>query len=160
MGRLVRFTKPQTLSSIITRVATALGNPAAFPLAIPQGATIESLSIRSVGICAGSGSGVFADLGPEDGDLLLTGEYSHHETLAATERGKSVIALFHSNSERGFLPVLKEQLEKSLAEEWSALRKREHEDKALLTALEDETIEIAISERDRDPYGIMINKDV
>ena len=39
-------------------------------------------------------------------DVLLTGEMSHHEVLAANAEGKHVILSDHSNTERGYLPVL------------------------------------------------------
>ena len=76
--------------------------------------------IRSVGICAGSGHEVLKNV---DADLLFTGELSHHDALAATEKGKCVVTLFHSNTERGFLgSVLKGKLTKVLKEEWKKVR--------------------------------------
>ena len=42
----------------------------------------------------------------DDVDVLLTGEMSHHEVLAANAEGKHVILSDHSNTERGYLPVL------------------------------------------------------
>lgn len=121
MGRIVRFSEPQPLLSIIDRIGLGLGNPKGFPIAIPQGKQMNEIDISSVAICAGSGGGLFAGLGKngeEDVDLLFTGELSHHEALAAIEQGKVVIALFHSNTERGFLhSVLKPQLEKAIKEE-------------------------------------------
>ncbi|KAI4716640.1 NGG1p interacting factor 3 [Aureobasidium sp. EXF-10727] len=170
MGRIVRFSTPQPLLEIIDRIGRGLGNPKGFPIAIPQGKQMDQIDISSVAICAGSGGSLFAGLGKngeEDVDLLFTGELSHHEALAAIEQGKCVIALFHSNTERGFLHgVLKPQLEKSVKEEWERVRKEE-KDRAssaalgddYLEALEDDHIEIHVSEVDRDPYGIMISKD-
>lgn len=121
MGRIVRFSSPQPLLSIIDRIGLGLGNPKGFPIAIPQGKTMSEIKISSVAICAGAGGGLFSGLGKngeEDVDLLFTGELSHHEALAAIEQGKCVIALFHSNTERGFLhSVLKPQLEKAIKEE-------------------------------------------
>ncbi|THV73022.1 NGG1p interacting factor 3 [Aureobasidium pullulans] len=167
MGRIVRFNTPQPLLEIIDRIGRGLGNPKGFPIAIPQGKTMDEIDISSVAICAGSGGGVFGGLGKngeEDVDLLFTGELSHHEALAAIEQGKCVIALFHSNTERGFLHgVLKPQLEKSVKEEWERVRKEEKGKAGLsedyLEALEDDHVEIHVSEVDRDPYGIMISKD-
>jgi NIF3 (NGG1p interacting factor 3) len=115
--------------------------------------------VSSVGICAGSGGSLLSGL--HDVDLLFTGEMSHHEALGAIERGQCVITLFHSNSERGFLNVvLREQLLGKVKEEWDVIRteEREGEDvpEELLEALEDDEIVIEVSERDRDPYGIVI----
>ncbi|KAG9684573.1 NGG1p interacting factor 3, partial [Aureobasidium melanogenum] len=170
MGRIVRFSTPQPLLEIIDRIGRGLGNPKGFPIAIPQGKQMDEIDISSVAICAGSGGSLFGGLGKngeEDVDLLFTGELSHHEALAAIEQGKCVIALFHSNTERGFLHgVLKPQLEKSVKEEWERIRKEEKEKASssalsedYLEALEDDHIEIHVSEVDRDPYGIMISKD-
>ncbi|KAH0139559.1 NGG1p interacting factor 3, partial [Aureobasidium melanogenum] len=170
MGRIVRFSTPQPLLEIIDRIGRGLGNPKGFPIAIPQGKQMDEIDISSVAICAGSGGSLFGGLGKngeEDVDLLFTGELSHHEALAAIEQGKCVIALFHSNTERGFLHgVLKPQLEKSVKEEWERVRKEEKEKASssalsedYLEALEDDHIEIHVSEVDRDPYGIMISKD-
>jgi hypothetical protein len=96
-----------------------------------------------------------------DVDLLFTGEMSHHEALAAIERGQCVITLFHSNSERGFLhAVLRDQLEKRLKEEWDRVREEDKSGKdvseELLNLLNDDEVVVEISEQDRDPYGIVI----
>jgi putative NIF3 family GTP cyclohydrolase 1 type 2 len=162
MGRIVRFATPQPLPDIIERVARGVGNPKGFPLAIPQGASIDSIRIRSVAICAGSGGSLFSNL-PPDVDLLFTGELSHHEALAAIESGKCVITLFHSNTERGFLhTVLKEQLLSAVKEEWEKVRqnekKRDDWPEEWMEALDDDFVSVEVSERDRDPYGIVIAK--
>ncbi len=78
-------------------------------------------------ICAGAGATVLAGI---RADLYLTGEMRHHEVRAneqylrylrylsyvkfldATSKGTSVIVCDHSNTERGYLNVLKEKLEK------------------------------------------------
>jgi putative NIF3 family GTP cyclohydrolase 1 type 2 len=159
MGRIVRFAEPQPLTSLISRIALGVGDPKGFPIAIPQNATLDSISIRSVGICAGSGGSLLTPL--RDVDLLFTGELSHHEALAAIERGQCVIALFHSNTERGFLhAVLKDQLLEKVKDEWEIVRKEEREKgdvpEQMIEALEDEEVGVEVSEKDRDPYGIVI----
>lgn len=120
MGRIVRFNEPVPLTDIIDRIGLGLGNPKGFPIAVPQGKQAGDMSISSIGICAGSGGSLFSAMEKdgEDVDLLFTGELSHHEALAAIEKGKCVICLFHSNTERGFLHgVLKGQLETTISEE-------------------------------------------
>jgi putative NIF3 family GTP cyclohydrolase 1 type 2 len=52
-----------------------------------------------------------------DVDLWFTGEISHHEALAANEKGTSVITTFHSNSERAYMkdrmrPLLERQVQR------------------------------------------------
>jgi len=95
--------------------------------------------------------------------LIFTGELSHHEALAVTERGGCVISLFHSNSERGYLwSVMRERLEVQVEREWARVRKEEKADGLpgqIREMLEDDTVEVVISERDRDPYGIVVLED-
>ena len=160
MGRLVTFTHPQPLTHLIERIARGVGNPKGFPVAIPQSRQVEDIDITTVAICAGSGGSVLKDV---DADLLFTGELSHHEALAATERGSCVVTLFHSNTERGFLhSVLKEKLARGLREEWGRVRKemKRREEGALTPewedALGDADVVVEVSECDRDPYGICI----
>ena len=162
MGRLVKFSEPQPLTHLIERIAHGVGSPKGFPVAIPQTMQVEDIMIRSVGICAGSGHDVLKNV---EADLLFTGELSHHDALSATEKGQCVVTLFHSNTERGFLgSVLKEKLTSVLREEWRKVREEvkrditsdwdlagEWED-----ALNDEDVLVECSERDRDPFGIVI----
>ena len=165
MGRIVRFDQPVPLTEIIDRIGLGLGNPKGFPIAVPQGKNAGDMMIGSVGICAGSGGGLFSQMEQdgEDVDLYFTGELSHHEALAAIEKGKSVICLFHSNTERGFLHgVLRGQLETTIGEEWERVRNEELQagdlSDELKESLNDEQFDVAVSEVDRDPYGIMIAK--
>ena len=69
--------------------------------------------VRSIAICAGSGSSVFKEL-TKNVDVLFTGELSHHEVLAAVAQGKHVILCGHTNTERGFLKILQKQLQGDL----------------------------------------------
>ncbi|MCJ1351689.1 MAG: hypothetical protein MMC33_001673 [Icmadophila ericetorum] len=158
MGRLVTFVTPQPLTYLIERIARGVGNPKGFPVAIPQNRQVEDIDIKTVAICAGSGGSVFRNVKV---DLLFTGELSHHEALAATEQGMSVVTLFHSNSERGFLhSVLREQLASTLKEEWKKVREAEKQEEGLSEeweeALADEDVLVEVSERDRDPFGMVI----
>ncbi|KAJ4361352.1 hypothetical protein N0V95_001966 [Ascochyta clinopodiicola] len=156
MGRIVEFHDAQALPTLLDRIGKGLNNPKGFPIAIPQDTAIGDIKIRSVGICAGSGGSLLGNL---DVDLLFTGEMSHHEALAAIEKGQVVISLFHSNSERGFLAeVLREQLEDTIEGEWQAVREEGKDDEELGEALADEGFEVAVSEVDRDPYGIVVLK--
>ena len=73
----------------------------------------------------------------------------------------SVVTLFHSNTERGFLSsVLREKLNKVLTKEWRRVREAEKKAEGLSAeweeALEDEDVLVEVSERDRDPFGIVI----
>lgn len=156
MGRIVQFEQAQPLPTLLDRIGKGLNNPKGFPIAIPQNATISDITIKSVGICAGSGASLLGNL---DVDLLFTGEMGHHEALAAIEKGQVVVSLFHSNSERGFLAeVLLGQLEEAVETEWKKVREELGGDEKLKEALADKEFEIAVSEVDRDPYGIVVLK--
>ncbi|KAK4944068.1 hypothetical protein LTR10_016401 [Elasticomyces elasticus] len=157
-GRLIEFSEPQPLSLLITRIAHAIGLPKGFAVAIPQGRTIEEICISSVATCPGSGGGVVRGC---HADLIFTGELSHHEALAVTERGGCVISLFHSNSERGYLwGVMREKLENEVTEEWARVRSEEGAkswlENEIKDMLQDEGVEVVVSDRDRDPYGIVV----
>lgn len=86
--------------------------------------------IKSVAVCAGSGSSV---LRGANADLWLTGEMSHHEVLDATHQGSTVVLTDHSNSERGFLKILQPRLQN----------------------LFDQEVQVLVSKKDRDPLEIV-----
>ena len=68
--------------------------------------------ITSVGVCCGSGSGVF---GPSaSADLLVSGEMAHHDLLNAAANGSNVVLAEHSRSERGFSKLWAKKLEELL----------------------------------------------
>lgn len=172
-GRLVTFSTPQPLASIIDRVAQGVGNPAGIPVALPQSASLDTMQIRTVGICPGSGSSVILSRDRSNiPDLVFTGELSHHDALAVIERGSAVIALSHSNTERGYLhAVMRQKLTDSLKGEWEAARKAGLEAleenakqggagtaSGVEDAFRDDTVAVDVSERDRDPYGIMVRQ--
>ncbi|KAJ5168011.1 uncharacterized protein N7482_003605 [Penicillium canariense] len=169
-GRLVTFNNAQPLTSLIDHIGRGVGLQGAIPIAIPQGRSVDDIRIRTVGMCPGSGSGVLLRSGSDIPDLLFTGEMSHHEALAATERGSVVISLAHSNSERGYLrAVMQSKLQEELSQHWEndrqaalqAIRDAAKQGGATPSAsgeevYEDASVEVSVSNADRDPYGIMI----
>ena len=170
-GRLVTFVEKHPLTTLVDNIARGIGLPGGIPIAIPQGQSVDDISIRTVGMCPGSGSGVLLK-GGELPDLLLTGEMSHHEALAVTERGSVVISLSHTNSERGYLrsvmqPKLlaevKNQWEEALEESLRAIDDSNKLGGAPLAAAAQirdiykrDEVAVDVSDADRDPYGIMI----
>ncbi|OJJ49189.1 hypothetical protein ASPZODRAFT_129600 [Penicilliopsis zonata CBS 506.65] len=167
-GRLVTFSTPQRLTSIIDRIASGTGYPAGIPIAVPQNTSVDDAYITTIGICPGSGSSVLLKAGVPLPDLLFTGELSHHEALAAIERGSFVVALSHSNTERGYLhSAMREKLLTTLKTEWEAVRsqalgaltdaaKQGAQGEAKSDAYADVEVIVDVSERDRDPYGFMV----
>lgn len=131
-GRLFTFEEPTNLMTVVERVKKLIGLP------YLRLATAENTVIKTVAICAGSGSSV---LGPVKADLYFTGEMGHHDVLAAIAKNTNVILCEHSNTERGYLSaVLKPALEKELANEKSE---------------EGENIEVIVSKVDKDPLVIV-----
>jgi len=121
------------VKDIIRRLAEKLGGLRHVMVASPVGADVGQTKVRSFGVCAGSGYDV---LKKADVDLLVTGETSHHSALRAIQQGKTLITVFHSNSERGYLrevlkPRLEQELKASVAE-----------------------AEVVVSEYDKDPFTI------
>ncbi|KAK2746260.1 hypothetical protein FQN55_005688 [Onygenales sp. PD_40] len=157
-GRLVTLAAPSRLFHLIKRLSVDIHPIKGFSLALPQGKAIEDMAeIRTIATCPGSGSSILLQNGNPAADLLLTGEMSHHDALAATERGSVVISLFHTNSERGFLhDVMSEKLEETLQSEWDAVRREEtirlgRGDKDIGQWLDEPEFTVSVSERDRDP---------
>ena len=85
-------------------------------------------------MCAGSGWDVVKGA---RADVIVTGEMSHHNALKAVQEGKTVVTVFHSNSERGYLTeVMKPLLEGELKGKEAG-------------------VQVFVSEADRDPFDII-----
>lgn len=124
---------PVPVREIIQRLAARLGGLRHVMVASPVGADVGATTVRSFGVCAGSGYDV---LKRADVDLLVTGETSHHSALRAIQQGKTLVTVFHSNSERGYLKeVLRPRLEEEIRSEVPEA-------------------EVLLSEYDRDPFTI------
>lgn len=134
MGRIVTLLQPTALSKLVEGVKQSLNiSHVQVALARQQGASDShggrgDRMVSRIAICAGSGGSVFRGV---EADLFYTGELSHHEALYFAETGSSVIVCNHSNTERAFLQVMREQM---LAE---------------LPA----GSEVVVSEADKDPFA-------
>ena len=74
----------------------------------------ESRRFSIIGVIPGSG-GSMAQLAKDEGcELLITGEMTHHQILAASQSGLSVLLAGHTNTERGYLKRLAGTLENLL----------------------------------------------
>ncbi|XP_033628343.1 NIF3-like protein 1 [Asterias rubens] len=105
-GRICKLDNPTSIVKMVELVKTHL-KLQYVQLALGSNKSKES-EVQSVAICAGSGASVLSGV---QADVYLTGEMSHHDILAAVARGTSVIVCNHSNTERGYLPVLKSKLD-------------------------------------------------
>lgn len=103
-------------------------------VASPVGSDVKTATVGSFAVCAGSGYDVVKNA---DVDLILVGETSHHSALRAVQQGRTLVQVFHSNSERGYLhnvlrPRLQEELRASVPE-----------------------AEVVVSEYDKDPFVVL-----
>lgn len=63
-----------------------------------------------IGVCPGAGSS-FIDAAIEQGcEMFFTGEMRHHDVLAAQARGCTIALAGHTNTERGYLPLLRDRI--------------------------------------------------
>ncbi|MHC4996970.1 MAG: Nif3-like dinuclear metal center hexameric protein, partial [Planctomycetota bacterium] len=108
-GRLLTLAKPTPLKTLLARAKKMLGLKQV-RLAAPT--AIANPAIRTVAVCPGAGGSLFERV---TADLYLTGEMRHHDVLAKTEAGASVILTDHTNTERPYLPTLAQRLNKALA---------------------------------------------
>ncbi|KAM3548733.1 hypothetical protein MY1884_009052 [Beauveria asiatica] len=135
-GALSTFTdgKSVAVAEILKRLAEKLGGLRHVMVASPVGADVRTTQVRSYGVCAGSGYDV---LKSADVDLLVMGETSHHSALRAIQQGRTLVQVFHSNSERSYLqqvlrPALQEKLRAAVPE-----------------------ATVVLSEYDKDPFTVV-----
>lgn len=102
-GRFALLDGMLTFDDALKRVREGCGIPTVRVALPPTVSNTSDVCIKTVAVCAGSGTGVFRQLGDRKADLLLTGEMSHHDVLAAAQAGSVVMLTEHTNTERGFL---------------------------------------------------------
>lgn len=102
-GRIAELARPVAFPVLLQRVRRHL-KVKHLQIAAPAKAT---KNVRTVAVAAGSGSSILRGVAA---DVFVTGEMSHHDALAATAAGTTLICAGHSNTERGFLPVLRKRL--------------------------------------------------
>jgi len=138
-GAIGHFADQVALSEILKRLAEKLGGLQHIMIASPVGSDPKTAKVKSFGVCAGSGYDV---LKKADVDLIVTGETSHHSALRAIQQGRTLVTVFHSNSERAYLQeVLKPRLQEEL--------RRQVKD-----------AEVVVSQYDKDPFTIVDTKDL
>lgn len=125
VGRTSVLVVPLSLSDAVQRIKAHLGLDfvrLAAPPALP--------SVRSIAVCPGAGGAAFEQVA--HADLFLTGEMRHHDVLARVQRGSAVVLTDHTNTERGYLPILARRLR-----------------------AEAPGLEVLVSAADRDPLSIV-----
>jgi dinuclear metal center YbgI/SA1388 family protein len=67
-------------------------------------------TVKTIALCAGSG---IETLRGVKADCYLTGEMKHHDVLAAVQNGTDVVLCGHTETERGYLPILGKTLRRA-----------------------------------------------
>ncbi|MEM7201120.1 MAG: Nif3-like dinuclear metal center hexameric protein [Planctomycetota bacterium] len=121
-GRRVTLARPVRLGALVRRIKQHLGLSS---VRVAKSARHDDGEpVRDVALCAGAGGSV---IGGVPADVHWTGEMRHHDVLAALERGTSVVLCEHTNTERGYLPRLRERLRERLGGVDVALAKADAE---------------------------------
>ncbi|GAA5966949.1 hypothetical protein JCM3765_004409 [Sporobolomyces pararoseus] len=94
-------------------------------------------TIRTIAICAGSGSSVLKGI---EADLYLTGEMGHHDILAANAKGIHVFCCNHTATERPWLKYFAPKLQAQLNQ---------------LAQEEKVEYEVIVSQKDREPLEVV-----
>jgi dinuclear metal center YbgI/SA1388 family protein len=110
-GRLAVLAKPVPLRMLLQRCKRRF-RVRTLQVARPSGARAAAGTVRSIAVAAGAGGSVLRGAAA---DVLVTGEMSHHDVLAAVAAGRTVVLAGHSNTERGFLSVLQRRLRDAFA---------------------------------------------
>ena len=106
-GRLLMLDQRTNSEAIVDRVKTCLG--------------VDTLRLSIAGTdphavvacCPGAGGSMLDSAASQGATLFLTGEMRHHDLLAAQARGVSVLLAGHTNTERGYLPILQTRLQQA-----------------------------------------------
>lgn len=113
IGRRITLDRPTTLKELADRLKTHLRVPAVHVAAAP-GVDAASTRLERVGVLPGAGGSIAPMALADACQVFITGEMKHHEVLAMTSAGMSVILGGHTATERGYLPALAHRLELEL----------------------------------------------
>lgn len=120
-GRRVVLDKQATLAELVERIKDRLGVE---QLRVAPGDDAPR-RYRTLAVQAGAG-GALRQAACADGcQLFLTGEMRHHDVLAAQADGCTVILAGHTNTERGYLKVLKKKLRAALPDLTVSISRRD-----------------------------------
>jgi len=105
-GRRVVLDQKAALDEIVERVKKRLG-VSRIRVAVGRGAPD---AYRTIGLCAGAGAELVDDAVKQGCEMYFTGEMRHHDVLDAQARGCTVVLAGHTNTERGYLSVLRSRM--------------------------------------------------
>lgn len=125
-GRVAVFDKPVAFAALVQRLKRHLR---VRHLQVARPAKVPA-KLRSIAVAAGAGGSILRGV---SADAWLTGEMSHHDALAATAAGTTVLLAGHSNTERGYLRILRSRLRRALGS----------------------GVELRLAKADRDPFTVL-----
>ena len=112
-GRVVRLDDPRTLIEIAESMKSHLGVQSLRAAEATGAPTHHAV----VSCCPGAGGSMLAAAEAAGSTLHITGEMRHHDVLAACERGMCIMLAGHTNTERGYLPSLRDRIGRRLSVE-------------------------------------------
>ena len=127
-GRRVMLDHAVDLDTLIDRIRKTVGSERVVA-SIGDGSPKK---YEIIGVCAGAGASLMEIAIAEGCQLFFTGEMRHHDVLAGKSRGCTVVLAGHTNTERGYLKILK---------------------KRLVSLVSD--VKFTVSKRDADPLTLM-----
>ena len=110
MGRLLELAEPRSTDELISRVKSSLGVD---QLRVADGGEASHVIVAC---CPGAGGSMVSTAQAAGATLFLTGEMRHHDVLAARAAGMTIMLAGHTNTERGYLPGLRDRLAASMPE--------------------------------------------
>ncbi|MDP6046224.1 MAG: Nif3-like dinuclear metal center hexameric protein [Phycisphaerae bacterium] len=138
MGRVGALSRPVTVATLISRIKKATGVKRLLLAARPRpkakaGKGDGKGSLVSVVACgAGACGPLWKDALAAGAGFFLTGEMRHHDALAATNTGLTVVCVGHSNSERMTMVSLADRIAEAMPK-----------------------LKVMVSKLDRDPFEIV-----
>lgn len=124
LGRIGNLQKPMRLSTMVGAVKAVLRT---------QNVKVvgsKTSIIRRVAVVGGSGGGMIARAASMGADLLITGDVTHHEALAAEELGMALIDGGHFHTEKAALMLFADQFRQRLRQlGWDVLVERFDEER-------------------------------
>lgn len=106
-GRRLVLDRPAAPAEIADRLKTFLGIPAVKVAAVDGDV---NKPVRTVGVIPGAGASLRPAALASGCELFVTGEMTHHEALELLRKGCGVLLAGHTNTERGYLPRLRDRL--------------------------------------------------
>ena len=108
-GRRLVLDRPAPISRIADRLKQFLDRSRIRYALAPEHESSD-YAFETIAVVPGSGGMLWQTAREQGCELFITGEMTHHHILAARQSGISILLAGHTNTERGYLPRLKNRL--------------------------------------------------